>query len=34
MDAHQYSSPTGGVDTSVGIPRKYAWLFLHSHLVC
>ena len=26
MDAHQYSSPTGGVDTSVGIPRKYAWL--------
>ena len=26
MDAHQYSSSADGVDTSVGIPRKYAWL--------
>ena len=26
MGAHQYASATGGVDTSVDIPRKYAWL--------
>ena len=26
MDAHQYTSPAGVVDTSIDIPRRYAWL--------
>ena len=26
MNAHQYSDPVSSVDTSIGIPRRYAWL--------
>lgn len=26
MGAHQYASSTDGLDTSIDVPRKYAWL--------
>lgn len=26
MSAHDYSAPTTGIDTSIGIPRRYAWI--------
>lgn len=26
MNTHQYSDPVSSVDTSIGIPRRYAWL--------
>ncbi|OTG83301.1 multidrug DMT transporter permease [Acinetobacter sp. ANC 5054] len=26
MGAHEYSAPATGIDTSIGIPRRYAWI--------
>ena len=26
MGAHQYSASATGIDTSIGIPRRYAWI--------
>ena len=33
MAAHEYTGSAAGIDTSIGIPRRYAWIVFALTLV-